>query len=271
MSEATVCLTFDFDAVSAWLHWEGRDGPTNLSRGVFGAEVGAPRILDLLAERDLPATWFTPGHTIDSFPEVCADVWSRGHDVQHHGWSHVSPSDYDSREAEQADVERGIESIVELTGRKPTGYRSPSWDFSEHTLDILLDLGFEWDSSGMAREFRPYYQRRDWEAPRDGPYVRGTPTDLVELPVSWQRDDFPPLAFVGRGFVDEAAIFRGWRESFDWMYDTVEDGVFVLTMHPQVVGQGRRLARFEKLLAHMQDRPGVRFETMASVAEAFRD
>jgi peptidoglycan/xylan/chitin deacetylase (PgdA/CDA1 family) len=272
MTRATVCLTFDFDAVSAWLHIDPeRNTPTNRSRGLFGAEEGAPRLLDLLDRRDLPSTWFVPGHTVDSFPEVAERIHDEGHEIQHHGWSHTPPGAYESREAERRDIERGIESIERLTGRRPNGYRSPSWDFSEHTRGLLDELGFEWDSSGMARDFQPYWLRED-RAPVDGPYDRGDALDVVTIPVSWNRDDFPPFAYSpGKGFADESSVYEMWAEQFDWMYDNVDGGVFVLTMHPQVSGRSHRLTHLEAFVDHVSSRSDVEFSDLSSVAASFRD
>lgn len=276
MANATVSLSIHFDAVSTWLwSFDSWDMPTRHSRGVYGADVGAPRLLDLLDQYDIPSTWCIPGHTIESFPEICEEVHSHGHGVQHHGWSHQGPSTFESKEAEQHDIERGIESIRDLTGEKPTGYASPAWDFSEHTLDILQELGFEWDSSVMAADFRPHYLYGGWAAPEDGPYQRGEPTDLIELPVSWERDDFPPFTYTWSrphrmGYVPEDAIFQKWYDQFDWMYEHVEDGVFVLTLHPQVIGQSHRLMRLEAFLQHVQSKPETRFKTMDDVATDFR-
>ncbi|WP_435064957.1 polysaccharide deacetylase family protein [Halobaculum sp. EA56] len=262
MPADTVCLTFDFDAVSPWIHvGDGRNTPTNRSRGLYGAEVGAPNVLDFLAERDLPATWFVPGHTIDSFPMVCERV-ADAHEVAHHGWSHTPPGDYDSRADERADVVRGIESVERLTGSPPAGYRSPSWDYSEHTVDILLELGFDYSSSGMAREFAPYRARRD-AAPADGPYERGEALDLVEVPVSWARDDYPPLAFSGdRGYTPEPAVFADWRAQVEHAPD---DGVAVYTMHPQVIGRPDRLAKLGAFVEHARE-AGATFAEVGEVA-----
>ncbi|WP_435358816.1 polysaccharide deacetylase family protein [Haloarchaeobius sp. DFWS5] len=276
MTNATVCLSVHFDAVSTWLwSYDSWDMPTRHSRGVYGADVGAPRLLDLFDEYDIPTTWCIPGHTIESFPEICGEVHDQGHGVQHHGWTHRGPSTYESKEAEKADVERGIESIRDLTGKRPTGYASPAWDFSEHTLDILQELDFEWDSSVMAADFRPHYLNGGWKAPADGPYERGEPTDIVELPVSWERDDFPPFTYTWSrphrmGYVPEDAIFQKWYDQFDWMYEHVDDGVFVLTLHPQVIGQAHRLVRLEAFLQHVRSKPGASFETMDATAAAFR-
>ncbi|MEF8802559.1 MAG: polysaccharide deacetylase [Halolamina sp.] len=273
---ATVCLSFHFDAVSTWLwSFDSWDMPARHSRGVFGAEVGAPRLLDLLDEYDVASTWCIPGHTIESFPEISGEVYDRGHGVQHHGWTHRGPSTFESRAAEKADIERGIESIYDLTGEKPTGYASPAWDFSENTLDILDELGFKWDSSMMASDFKPHYVREGWAAPRDGPYDRGTRTDLVELPASWQRDDFPAFTYLWdrphrMGYVPEDSIFQKWHDQFDWMVEHVDDGVFVLTLHPQTIGHSHRLMRLEAFLQHVDDTDGGTFARMADVASDWR-
>ncbi|WP_121743460.1 polysaccharide deacetylase family protein [Natronorubrum halophilum] len=273
MSRSTVCITCDFDAVSAWLHlFDAGESPTKLSRGLFGVDHGTPRLLDLFDRHDIETTWFVPGHTIESFPDVCETVWSRGHEVQHHGWTHRPLSSYETEAEERADIERGIESIEALTGRRPVGFRSPSWDFSPRTLSILRDLEFEWDSSQMGSDFLPYRLHDDWEAPLDGPFDRGVPTEIVELPVSWQRDDFPPFAYRrGQGFVTERSVFDQWQTQFEWMHEHVDDGVFVLTIHPQVSGQSHRLANLERLLESMRARSDVEFRTLSSVVDAFVD
>ncbi len=277
MANAQVTISYHFDAVSTWLWSYGSwDMPTRHSRGVFGAEVGAPRLLDLHDRLDAPSTWCIPGHTIESFPEICGEVHDRGHGVQHHGWTHRGPSSYESKEAEKADIERGIESIRDLTGEKPTGYASPAWDFSEHTLEILDELGFRWDSSKMAHDFEPHWVYGGWSAPEDAPYDRGEPTDLVELPASWERDDFPAFTYTWSnphrmGYIPEDSIFKKWYDQFDWMVEHVDGGVFVLTLHPQVIGQAHRLTRLEELYRYMQDTDGVEFVTMEEAAESWRE
>lgn len=275
MARANVCLTYDFDAVSLplWV-FDAWDAPTAQSRGLFGADVGVPRILDLHDEHDIPATFFTPGHTIDSFPEAAGEIHDRGYDIQHHGWDHISPLNYDSVEEEREDMERAVDSIYDLTGEKPTGFRSGAWALSEHTLGLLDELGFRWDSSLMATEFTPYWAPDGWEAPEDGPYQRGEPTDIVEIPPNWQRDDFPPLEFVwggNWGFAPADATFGRWRDQFDWMYENVDGGVYVLTMHPQVSGRSELIMRHEQLIEYMKRKPDVAFKTMDTVAEEFRN
>lgn len=272
-AEATVALGFDFDAVSLWLHsFDFAESPTKHSRGTYGVDVGIPRILDVLDRMDIPATFFTPGHTINSFPETCGTIHDRGYSIQHHGWKHTNPSTFESKEAEREDIERAYESIRDLTGSPPDGYRSPAWDFSKHTLEILQDLGFKWDSSVMGHDFQTYNLSEDWSAPSDEPYERGQQTDILEIPVSWKRDDFPPFTFIrgisGAGAApDEKQVFDMWREQFDWMYEHLDNGVFPLTLHPQVIGQPPRTRYLEELVNYMKEKPGVEFKTFNEIAE----
>lgn len=272
---ATVLVQYHFDAVSVWMHSFGFENAYNkLSRGLFGVRVGAPRVLDLHDRLDLPATWFVPGHTIESFPDACEDVWAAGHDVQHHGWTHTPPQDFEDEAAERRDFERGIEAIEDLTGKRPTGYSSTSWGFSEHTLDVLLDLGFEWDTSLMADDFSPYHVRTGWGTLPDGRFDPGTETDLLEIPVAWRRDDWPPFqhekGIDSHGAApNEKRTFEGWREQFDWMYENVDGGVFNLTFHPQIIGEAPRIEYLEELFRYMDGKRGVRFSTFEDVAAEY--
>src|SRR5262249_35121265 len=134
-----VCLTFDFDTQSGFIA-RGLTTPTSLSRGEFGL-VGARRILGLLKARGLRSTWFTPGFTIESHPKICAEVVAAGHEIGHHSWAHVPPATQ-TRAEEEADLVRANAAIEKLTGQKAPGYRPPSWDLGDHTLDLRAAQGF---------------------------------------------------------------------------------------------------------------------------------
>lgn len=275
MADIDVCLTFDFDAVSIWLHtFKHKNQPSSHSRGLFGVDIGAPRILDLLDDHAVKTTWFVPGHTVESFPPICNDVWCRGHDIQHHGWMHKNPLKFDSREEELHDIQRGIEAITELTGRRPIGYRSPAGEFSRHTVSILQELNFEYDSSLCGREFEPYYLRENWSASDDEPYKRGDQTSLVEVPRSWQRNDFTAFTYVPYpqlwGYAAENVMFDKWREQFDWMCEN-GGGVYVLVNHPQCIGKSNRISRLNELITYMHGTEGVKFKTVTEVAKKFNN
>ena len=186
MPRHIVCLTFDFDTMSGFIA-RGLTTPTPLSRGEFGARASA-RILDMLESRGIRATWFTPGFTIETFPRECEAVVKAAHEIAHHSWAHVPPAEQ-SREAEEADLVRANEAILRLTGRKARGYRSPSWDLSANTIDLLVAHGFVYDSSLMGADYWPYRARRGDVAKLGEPYRFGEETALIEMPISHFRAD----------------------------------------------------------------------------------
>lgn len=152
MPRSTVCLTFDFDALSVWLAYD-RVTPAMLHRGEYGARVGVPRVLALLAELDLAATFFVPGHTVESFPEETASILEAGHEIAHHSYAHVDPPNMTPAE-ERADMERAWEALARA-GVTPLGFRAPSAELSEATLSLVEELGFLYDSSLMTDDYRP--------------------------------------------------------------------------------------------------------------------
>ena len=274
MTGVTVCLSFDFDAMSSWIAGYRTSSPNALSRGEFG-KVGAGRLLDLLSERGIPSTWFVPGHSIEAFPEVARRIVAGGHEVGHHGYCHEDPRPLSEPE-ERAILEKGIKRIEEIAGGPPIGYRCPSGSFSRSTLALLLEHGFVYDSSMMADDFTPYYCRVDHQAPIDAPYEFGREIDLVEIPFSWNLDDHPYFEHVrsrqgiNPGLADPSRVYEVWAGDFDYLCDRLGSGVYTLTLHPQVIGRGHRMLMLERLLDHIQSRSGVRFSTMGAFARAWR-
>ena len=272
--DVQVCLSFDFDAMSSWIASYRTRSPNALSRGEFG-RVGAERLLALLGEYEIPATWFVPGHTIEAFPEVCERIVAAGHEIGHHGYCHEDPRTLEPAE-ERRVMERGIEWVEKLSGKRPAGYRSPAGSFSEYTLELLLEAGFLYDSSMMADDFTPYYCRIGHDAPPDGPYVFGETVDLVEIPFCWHLDDHPFFEHIrskrgtNPGLADPSRVYEVWVGDFDFLCHKLGRGVFTLTMHPQVIGRGHRMLMLERLIDHMRVVPGVRFGTMSDYARAWQ-
>jgi peptidoglycan/xylan/chitin deacetylase (PgdA/CDA1 family) len=264
----SVCLSFDFDAISIWIGPFQAKSPSAVSRGEFGT-VGTERILDVLRRHQVLASWFIPGHTIDTFPSLVQKIADAGHEIGHHGYCHENPAAVPLEE-ERRILERGIACIRRVTGKAPLGYRSPAWDLSPHSVSLLLEFGFLYDSSMMANDFTPYYCRLGDEMRTDGPYVFGQEVELVELPVDWSLDDWPyfglhwPAHHVGLRTPDE--VYRIWSADFDFLYQRVGTGLFTLTMHPQVIGRGHRLFMLERLIEYMKGCEGVTFTTMSQVA-----
>lgn len=272
---ATICLSFDFDAVSLWIGPYGATSPSMISRGEFGV-VGVERILRLLEKTSLPATFFVPGHTADTYPESVRAIAAASHEIGHHGYLHENPLALPSKEAERAVLQRGLDALNRVAGVHPIGYRSPAWDNSPHTIELLREFGFQYESSLMGRDFEPHWCRVGDEIRKDGPYGFGQDVDLVELPVSWILDDFPHFEYVrlgnrlSPGLSAPSKVEEIWRGEFDYLYREVPGGVLTVTMHPQVIGRGHRMLMLERLIAYFQQHDGVRFATMATVANEFR-
>jgi peptidoglycan/xylan/chitin deacetylase (PgdA/CDA1 family) len=263
-----VCLTFDFDTQSGFIA-RGMTTPTPLSRGEFGL-IGAERIRALLKARGIRATWFIPGFTIESHPRACEAVVADGHEVAHHSWAHVPPAQQ-SRAEEEADLVRANAAIARLTGREARGYRSPSWDLSEHTIDLLLAHGFVYDSSLMGADYWPYRARRGDKVELGKPFGFGEETALIEMPISWSLDDYPHFEFVRTattvlpGLQSARTVMESWLDEFRYMQKSVDWGVLTYTMHPYVIGRGYRMLALEDFVGKLAA-AGAVFMTMEDAA-----
>lgn len=257
------CITFDFDAMSSWIGSLKSNNPSMISRGQFGA-VALPRLLRLLDERGVRASFAVPGHTAYAYPRLIDQIVDGGHELCHHGWVHENPAAFDEG-GERRVLERGLEALERVAGVRPLGYRSPAWDLSPRSIDLLIEYGFQYDSSCMGHDFFPYYLRSGDRWSLDGPYHFGETVDLVELPVTWMLDDFPPTEFVlgmNTGLQAPSTLEENWRADFDYAYRDCRGGVFVLTLHPQTIGRGRYFLLLERLLDYYASHAGVVFESM---------
>jgi peptidoglycan/xylan/chitin deacetylase (PgdA/CDA1 family) len=248
----------------------GLTTPTPLSRGEFGARASS-RILAFLQSRGIRTTWFTPGFTIESFPRESEAVVNAGHEIAHHSWAHVPPANQ-SRAEEEADLVQANEAILRLTGRAARGYRSPSWDLSPNTVELLVKHGFVYDSSLMGADYWPYRARQGDVAELGKPYGFGAETPLIEMPISWSLDDFPHFEFLRtpqtilQGLQPARAVLGNWLDEFRYMKKSVDWGILTYTMHPYVIGRGYRMLALEDLVDELA-REGAVFMTMEEAAQ----
>lgn len=282
--EIFVSIGVDVDAVAGWLgSYGGEDSPDDISRGMFAGEVGTPRLLDLFAKHGLTTSWFIPGHSVETFPKQMAEVAKAGHEIGIHGYSHENPIAM-TREQEQAVLDKSFELITELYGKPPTGYVAPWWEFSNVTNELLLAKGIKYDHSLMHNDFTPYYVRVgdqwtkiDYSQHPDTwmkPLVRGTQTDLIEIPANWYLDDLPPMMFIKKspnshGFVNPRDIEQLWQDQFDWVYANMDYAVFPITIHPDVSGRPQVLLMLDRLIRYIKSHDGVKFTTMNDIADDF--
>jgi peptidoglycan/xylan/chitin deacetylase (PgdA/CDA1 family) len=262
----------DFDAQSLWLGAFNMPSPAMMARGEFGAEVGTPRLVELFDKYEVKSTWFTPGHTVDTWPDICRDVLAHGHEFAIHGYYHENPTKIEA-DTERRLLELALDTFDRQLDLKPVGYRSPYWDYSESTLDIVEDLGFQYDSSLMARDLVPYRPRR-WQVRWEQASLKGKASRVLELPVNWYLDDFPPLAYVTGiqpGQQDTETAFRRWKDIFDYGYERVENACYAHACHPQIIGQAHHILMYERLIDYIASKDGVWFATCAEIADCWED
>jgi peptidoglycan/xylan/chitin deacetylase (PgdA/CDA1 family) len=274
MAKEILCgFGVDVDAVAGWLGtYGGEDSPNDISRGMFAGEVGAPRLLKLFDR-----------FQIKTFPQQMKAVAAAGHEIGLHGYSHENPLAM-TRQQEREVLDKCIELVTELAGKRPTGYVAPWWEFSNVTNELLLEKGIKYDHSLMHHDFQPYrvrvgdtWTKIDYSKKTQGwmkPLVRGKETALIEIPASWYLDDLPPMMFMKKapnshGFVNPRDIEELWRDQFDWVYREHDYAVFPITIHPDVAGRPQVLLMLERLFKYMSGFPGVKFVTMDEMADDF--
>lgn len=258
-AKVAVAFSFDFDNETLALR-NGQTLPSLLSTGEYGSRSALPRVLSLLERYDIHATFFIPGVSAKLYPEDVKRIAGAGHEVGIHGWIHEWTSSL-TRDEERMLMERSLATIQELTGKRPVGIRTGSWEYSANTAELIAELGLIYDSSLMADDM-PYEVLSD-----------GRPTGVVELPVEWILDDYPYFnmdRFTGlRPYTPPSAVYEVWSSEFDVAYQ--EGSLFLLTMHPQIVGHRSRMAMLEKLVQYIRSRPGVWFATHEQVARYVKE
>jgi peptidoglycan/xylan/chitin deacetylase (PgdA/CDA1 family) len=170
-------------------------------------------------------------------------------------------------------IELQLEQHDKLLGLRPRGYRSPALDLTDHTLELLAEYGFEWDSSLQAEDFTPYHPRIVTDVDLERGNTFGPPSSLLEIPVSWYLDDFPEFeTFKGNaGIQDTDVMLRRWKDTFDFAYERCSPGVMTWTLHPQTIGRAHHMVMLERFLDYVCGHEGVWFPTLSQVADAWVD
>lgn len=263
MPRHIVCLGIELDGEAPFVA-AGRTTAAALARGAFDL-VGAPRLLDLLADHAIMATWFVPGITTDRHPKTCERIVAAGHELAHHGFAHRPPIGWSAAE-EEADFVRAVATIRRLTGMAPSGYRAPGRDFGDTTIALLEAHGILYDSSLSRGDWWPYRLRR----PGTTSDAAGEPTAVVELPIvptccdhvedtAGLPDPHGPAAGL------PCARMEAWADEFLAMRARVNWGVLTCTLSAGVTGRGADLVAFEIFLNRALD-AGAVFTTMEAAA-----
>ncbi len=258
-ARCAVALSFDADHETIPLR-DADESPMRISQGQYGNRQGVPRLRRLLDEHGLKATFFYPAVSALLHPDEVRGLAATGHEIGIHSWIHEKNTDL-PYEAERDLTLRAADVLERISGVRPVGIRTASWDFSIHTLRIIREMRLLYDSSLMADD-DPYELLAD-----------GEPTGIVELPPEWIRDDavyFNMLRFSGlRPYTPPSAVEEIFRAEFDGAWE--EGGLFLLTMHPHVIGHRSRVPLLRRLIEHMKAKGQCWFATHAEVAAWCRE
>ena len=252
-ARCAAAFTFDFDAEEVWIGDDpaNADKPGVLSQGTYGAKVAVPLILETLERHGLRATFFVVGRVAERYPDRVRDIVAAGHELAHHGYTHTSPAKL-SREAEEAELVRA-RHVLQGFGAEITGYRSPSWDFSPHTLPLLEEHGFRYSSNYMD-DLHPYIHPG---------------TSILELPIQWILDDAAHWWFSGADWTKKisttAEVRAIWEEELLGIREL--GGSCIFTMHPQVVGRPSRIAFLDSFMGFLKGLGDVWIAPCAEIAE----
>ncbi|KIW62600.1 hypothetical protein PV04_10760 [Phialophora macrospora] len=275
----------DVDAVANWINTcDGSpQDPTNVSRGIYGATVGLDRLLKLLDKYNIKASFFTPAHSIQSFPKQLEKVRDAGHEIGLHGYTHEYPSLMS--EAQQRDVlTRSIKVLTDFCSKKPLGYTAPAWATSKELIAQLEEFGILYDHSFMYHDFQMHFApdcSHSWVETDHKheaeywmrPMTSMKPSKVVEIPANWHLDDWPPFQPVlgkpSHGYVDDQTVERLWKKQFDFAYREYDEFVFPISIHPQVSGKPHVILMHERIIEYINSHEGVEWMTMGEMAREF--
>lgn len=251
-ARVAVLLSFDVDNDTILLARSDNPSIGAMSQGEYGARVGLQRVVDLVDRHNIPASFFIPAVSLILQPDMVDVIQRSGqHEFGVHGWIHELNTELDG-ETERDLIGRATDYLENVTGRRPVGYRAPSWNFSPNTLRIIRGFGFLYDSSLMADD-RPYELLQNGEA-----------TGIVELPVEWILDDAPLLNPRGTSYTSPRELLQVYIDEFDKAYE--EGTMFLLTTHPHIIGHRSRILILEELISHIQSVGNVWFATHEQMA-----
>ncbi|KAG2363173.1 carbohydrate esterase family 4 protein [Suillus spraguei] len=284
--EILIGFGVDVDAVAGWLgSYGGEDSPLDISRGMYAGEVGVWRVLKLLDKYNIKATWFIPGHSLETFPNEMAAVRDAGHEIGLHGYSHENPDSL-TPEQQRDILDYTYKLLTDFNhGVPPKGSVAPWWQTSKESVALLLEKGIEYDHSNMSRDSQAHYLRDqdkwtkiDYKAKACTwmkPLVRGKLTGLVEIPASWYLEDMTPMMFMkassnSHGWVTPQAVEQLWKDTFTYLYREEQDFIFPLSIHPDVGGRPQVLLMLERFIEWINTHDNVKWVTFHEMSESFR-
>ena len=243
-----VMVTFDYDAEFLRMSRAKSKGTsigfTDFSRGQYGPHEGLARCLDMLDTMNIKSTFFVPGAVIETYRDTVEEIHRRGHELACHGYQHESSPKLTREEMEEI-LDKSESLLFDITGKKPAGHRAPESVLQDFMPELLAKRGYLYSSSMKDCDWAYLWEKDGRELP------------LVELPNDITMDDFTYYYFT---FSDPAVrcmypnreVYGNWKQEFDAL--ALEGNkIFILKLHPQMIGRASRIGMVGELIAYMQD------------------
>ena len=250
-------MTFDIDADSLTHISKPGDGHSRLypiSMGKYGPEVGVPRILETFRKFGIRQTFFAPGWVIEQYPQVMESILKDGHEIAHHGYLHEDPTQHGAAEQRHW-FEKAMQAHKDVLGQRPVGYRAPVYNLNQTVVDLLNENEFLYESSLMGDDI-PYL-------------LESKGRQLVEMPVHWGNDDWPPFAhFPEIGYMMPVSSpsqgLSGFWQEFEAQYQ--HSGFWMSIWHPFLTGRLARWNQVEQWLEQTLENRDVWFAPLSEIA-----
>lgn len=262
--QAAASFTFDVDAESCTIAHDPSSTRrmSLMSHQSYGPKIAVPRLLQILDRQDIQGTFFIPGFTAESYPDVVRRIADAGHEIAHHGYLHEPMQGIDAA-TEASYLDRGLEALANVAGIRPVGYRAPWWELNWQSPALLADRGFLYDSSLL-----------DGDAPYRMAVAEYDPRDIVEIPVDWALDDWEQYGFypgvTGSGVIESPAkALEMWTLEAEAHHS--QGSCFVLTNHPFISGRPSRAVALERLIERVKGLDGMWVTTLAEIARHTKD
>ncbi len=265
LPEGKKCVAFITVNLSAEFFWisldkKAVDMPKTLSLGQYGMTHGLPRILELLDEFGIRATFFVPGKTAETYPEAIREIAEQGHEIACHGYEYENFSLFSYDEQERR-IQKAVNAIEAACGKKPEGFRAPIGDLMLETLNIARKKGMKY-SSDLFDDDRPYFMDVDKEG-----------SQILQIPMQWANFDLPYFAFnyrpafpFGQGRIaNYSNVLSNWKDEFTGHYN--HHLCYTMQLDPQTTGSPGRSEMVKDFFEFMTAHEGVWFATGSELYE----
>lgn len=260
-SKMNTIFTVNLDGESFWQGmFEGTEKrPKTLSMGDYGIKRGLDRVLKVLSDHEVRATFFVPGIIAKRHPEAIEKILDGTHEIAFHGYTH-RPMHLLTKEEIVEEFEKGTEILKRLTGKNPIGFRAPEGEVTENAFEVAAQYGYQYSSS--------LYDH-------DMPYQRG---ELIEIPMNWNLHDFPYFAFnYGPAFPigqSRVSSYKRVEENYIEEMDAYHKYglTYVAQFTPQSIGSPGKIKIMEHVMEHMETlRDQMNVVTCEELARQFKD